>query len=401
LRADGEKIEMWKSRWAGKIRMALVLVMVCLAIIVGIVLVIPQLPLVVPAYDFRAYWSAAFLLAHGKNFGAPFELLRVEQELTGWTENYPMMAWNPPWLLVMLLPYTHAPFDRAVWLWMLTSIALFFISAVWVWQSEFDWRGTWLAILIAFAFAPTLTSLVAGQVNVIVLFGLALFLIFDRRKHDGFAGAALALASVKPQLIYVTLPLLVLDCGRQRRWRVGIGLVVALLGLNAIAFFLRPTFLFEYATTIGGGNLFDYETPTLGGVLGSGINWQWGRLIGLMVLPLSILAWYQRTDWDRRTLLDATLLLSVITAPFAWSYDFVVLLAPLWRLIGWIRSKKIANWEAVILTIILLSANVFAFYERVVSPSEVYFFWIPWLIAGLYGFGLWRTRRAARKKGMA
>ncbi len=90
-----------------------------------------------------------------------------------------------------------------------------------------------------------------------------------------------------------------------------------------------PTFLTEYGTTVGAGRLFDYETPTLGGVLGAAVGWQQSKLIGLIVLPLAVLSWWRAgAQWDIRTLVDVTLLTSIITAPFGWSYDFVLLLVP-------------------------------------------------------------------------
>lgn len=359
------------------------------------------LPPTMGKIDFRAYWSAAYLLARGENFADPAQLFRVEKEQTAWWEDHPMMTWNPPWLLAVLLPYTLVPFDRAAWLWMLTNIALVFASAVLLWQLKATppspWQGEgrgglsryliWIAPLVAFAYSPTLIALIAGQVNVLVLCGLALFLFFDSQKRDELTGAALALTLVKPQLVYVTAPILLLDLVRQRRWRALLGLAVALLSLSAVVFFLRPTFPFEYAVTVAGGRLFDYDTPTLGGALGAAINWQWGRLIALVVLPLAILIWSRRARWEARTLVDVTLLISVITAPFAWSYDFVVLLVPLLRIVGWMVAQRFAPLETCALALVLVSADALSFYQRVLTPSELYFFWIPLLIAGVYAYG--------------
>jgi hypothetical protein len=349
------------------------------------------LPPTMGKIDFRAYWSAAYLLARGENFADPAQLFRVEKEQTTWWENYPMVTWNPPWLLAVLLPYTLVPFDRAAWLWMLTNIALVFASAVLLWRLESDQRRGWIAPLIAFAYSPTLTALIAGQVNVLVLFSLALFLFFDSQKRDELAGASLALTLIKPQLVYVTVPILVLDLIRHRRWRALIGLAVALLSLSAVVFFLRPTFPLEYAATVEGGRLFDYDTPTLGSALGAAINWQWGRLIALIVLPLAVLVWSRRARWETRTLVDVTVLLSLITAPFAWSYDFVVLLVPLLRIVGWMANRRFVPLETLTLALVLVGADALSFYERVLTPSELHFFWIPLLVAGAYVYCLVRA----------
>jgi hypothetical protein len=113
----------------------------------------------------------------------------------------------------------------------------------------------------------------------------------------------------------------------------------------------------------------------------------------VLVLPLAVLIWSRRARWETRTLVDVTLLISVISAPFAWSYDFVVLLVPLLRIVGWMVDRRLTSLETVTLALVLVSAVALSFYERVLTPSELYFFWIPLLVAGVYAYCLVRVRR--------
>ncbi len=102
--------------------------------------------------DFRAYWSASYLLTRGENFADPQRLFAVERGFTGWRENYPMVTWNPPWLLVILAPLTLVSFRQAVWWWLLTNVALAFSSSLVIWNLSVSQanvrRFIWLPLLI-------------------------------------------------------------------------------------------------------------------------------------------------------------------------------------------------------------------------------------------------------------
>lgn len=365
-----------------------------------LVLVQPPLPSRIGAIDFPAYWSASYLLAHGENFAEPSRLFQVERSQTSWPENYPMLTWNPPWLLPLLLPYVLVPFSRATWCWLLTNITLIFTGAVVLWQIDSTYPRTrrlaWVGALIAFAYSPTLVAIIAGQVNILVFAGLVayLWLALPPRATPRrllVAGAALAMTLVKFHLVYLTVPLLLLDAVRRRQWNILWGFGGALALTLAVVYSLRPGFIFEYAQTLGAGGLLQYETPTFGGIVADLTGWTVFKLIGIILLPLALLAWLREgSRLDPRTMVDVTLLASVITAPFGWSYDFVILLIPLLRIVVWMAEGLLPRAQVILLAIVLVGADAFSYYERFASPSEIYFSWIPWLIAVTYAFAWWQ-----------
>ncbi len=363
-------------------------------------LLIPSPPIQsVGISDFRAYWSASYLLTHGENFADPQQLLAVERLHTGWQENYPMVTWNPPWLLVILAPYALVPFERAVWWWMLTNIAFVITSAMMLWKLSISrtkaQRFAWIPVLIVFAYSITLTTIAAGQVNVLVLIGLSGFLFFEAMKREASAGAMLALPLVKPQLVYLVVPTLILDFVRQRRWRALAGFGGLLAALTAIVFILRPGFVGEYLATFGSGRLFDYQTPNLGGWLQMLFGWSWAKLMGLAFLPLTVIIWWHYSEnLETRVLVDGGVILSLITAPFVWSYDFVVLLVPLMSVVGWIGDGKLPQLDSIAIAFALIVADAMIFYQRFTSEGgEAYFFWIPLCVAAVYLYVWWRVRR--------
>jgi len=81
---------------------------------------------------------------------------------------------------------------------------------------------------------------------------------------------------------------------------------------------------------------------------------------------------------------------SLIAAPYGFSYDFVVLLAPLLSMTGWIVQRRLRAKDAVTVFVVLLAADALSFYERILFPSEVYFFWTPLVVGAVYLWGAWR-----------
>ena len=201
-----------------------------------------------------------------------------------------------------------------------------------------------------------------------------------------------------PEIHNMYLMMILLYLLKERRWKVmASGGTLLLLSLGLV-FLLRPTFVGEYFSSNAGGNLLAYETATLPTLLSLQTGQLWIRLIGIGLLPLVVAGWFWlHTRLSMLVLIDLTLLLSVISMPFGWSYDFVVLLLPLTHLIFWLVQQETAvsqiERRAVFGLLILLYLAYYA--QRVYTPSELYFFWIPPFFLLLY---LWAYGRAASIK---
>jgi hypothetical protein len=246
-------------------------------------------------------------------------------------------------------------------------------------------KQAWLAPIISILFLPTLTAIYMGQVNTLVYFGLALTLFCQQKGRHTLAGAALAITLLKPHLVYLTVPILLLQALTNRRWRFLIGFGSMLLALTGITFLLRPSFLTEYITTMAGGNLLNWATPTLGGVLGTTVGWQEARLMGLGILPLALWWWWcNRNRIPFPILVQITLLISVITAPFGWGYDAIVLLIPILQIAVWLAEGRFALQTTWFLVAALLLTDALAFVQRSVMQSEVEVFWLPLAIMAIY-----------------
>jgi hypothetical protein len=354
--------------------------------------------------DFRAYWSASYLLAQGEDFADDEMLLSVQRD-TGFHRDYVMKTWNPPWILLWLIPYTWVAFDTAAKLWLLTNIGVLFFSMVIGWRLQFrtgelrkGW--VWLPLLAAVLFPSTIVALLFGQVNLVVLGGLVGFLFFSTRQQEEAAGLALVLTTFKPHLVYLALPIILLHLIWQRRWRTLLVFGGLLAGSMMVVLYLRPTFLSDYLQGTTAGNLFAWETATFVTYVSLQMGWPWVRLIGIGLLPLAVAAWfYNKERLPLLLFVEIAVLISVITMPFGWSYDFVLLLLPMLRVFMWLAVGQWPLQERLALLLVLIITYLLYYQQRVVTPSELYFFWVPLVLTAVYGWVIWRQGYTMHKGG--
>ena len=83
--------------------------------------------------DFVEYWSASRLLLSGGNPYAPNELLEL-QRLVGRHSHEPLIMWNPPWTLSLLLPFGFLDFSHGQLFWLLVHVLAMMISTQLLWR---------------------------------------------------------------------------------------------------------------------------------------------------------------------------------------------------------------------------------------------------------------------------
>src|SRR5215470_9383175 len=87
--------------------------------------------------DFIEYWSAGQLLREGDS-PYDFKKLYQRQLQLGSRHEFPIIMWNPPWLLVWIYPLLWLPFLSAALMWVVLSGALLLISATLIWKTLAD-----------------------------------------------------------------------------------------------------------------------------------------------------------------------------------------------------------------------------------------------------------------------
>lgn len=272
--------------------------------------------------DLAIYLDALHKAAAGANPYTPF--------LIGDSYIYP-----PPALLIVA-PLAPLPTATAAMLWRIVSL-LAYLGALVALYSAYQGRlgraETLGLLVVALAFAPLWETLQVGQVNSLVLLGIALFILGHRRPAwaaAGDAGLALAIVLKISPAMLLLLPLVSSD--RRRLLRVG----AALAGLTAISLLwpgLRvwAEFLEIAPRLFEGGNANPFNLA-LGSMLERALPGPVGPWVGRL-LSLGLLAgWGAACVAGRRGAGPHTLALGVALMTAAsgliWYHHLVFLAVP-------------------------------------------------------------------------
>ncbi len=284
--------------------------------------------------DAVEYWAAGRLNATGQNPYDPALLLPLEWEAGRPLED-PLMMWNPPWVLALVMPLGLLPYPPARVFWFLIHLSAVFFTSLRMGKEagppSLVRQG--LAILLGLSFGPTLHALKAGQITPLMLLSLIGFLYHFRRRRWVMAGAMAALGLIKPHLLYLFIIALFLDTLAHRRWGILLGFVGALALSSALATVANPRVWEQYIGAVTHNPPRDWATPTLGGLLRLfvGIEHSWLQFLPPVLGLLWLLFYWHRHRqgwrWEQHFLL--LVLISVTTAAYGWSFDLLVVLVAL------------------------------------------------------------------------
>jgi hypothetical protein len=160
----------------------------------------------------------------------------------------------------------------------------------------------------------------AGVSAVLITMGLWAI----KEKRDVLAGVCLALATAKPQMLFLILPLIGLWSLTARRWRLSASLAISMLALLGISFLLVPSWLSDMLRQIQSyQNYTDIGSPinTLTRVvfpfLGQPVEW----VLNIVLIGWLLWEWWQvrqgdagRFDWVLALTLVITNMVALRTA---------------------------------------------------------------------------------------
>ena len=277
--------------------------------------------------DFAFYWTAARLVLDGHNPYSPRETLVLQNRLA-FAGKGPLVMLNPPWVLPIVVPFGLLSFSTGKSLWFIVGLALVFISVHWLWDLYGAGQNRWIGWMVAVTFLPVAVVLAIGQIGPLILFGLAGFLRFEAKRDDFVAGAFLFLAVLKPHLVFLFWIALLLCTLYQRRWKPLAALLATLAGASFVAVLLDHRVFQQYVGHFGEERIIFQESPTLGGLLRhiSGLSAMQFLPLGVAALWLVVYWIRWRATWEWRDRLPSLLLVSIVTASYAWFFDQVVLL---------------------------------------------------------------------------
>lgn len=335
--------------------------------------------------DYVEYWSASRLNMLQGNPYDPDQLTAL-QITAGRTENLPIMMWNPPWTLALLMPLSWLPYPPSRVLWLVLNVSILFVCVNWCWRHYGgESNRAWVAWAVAFTFGPPLHLLKAGQITMLLLLGVVGFLYFSERKQWWMAGAAAALITIKPHLLYLFGLALVVWAVDRRNWALIGGFALSVIGALGVAWIVNPNLIQQYVYAVTTYPPEQWATPTLGAVLRLlfGVEKFWLQFVPSALGALWFLWywWHRRFTWNWSEQLPFLILISVMTAAYGWTFDYVVALVAIIQASVWLVNNSSWSWLKVGLLIVYVGVDLVTFFS---SEDQIRFWWMSLWLLGSY-----------------
>ncbi len=278
-------------------------------------------------YDFTSYWAAGQQLIHGAN---PYSAsaISILERAHGYKDTDKILFMrNPPSALFLVIPLGLVGARAGSILWSLLGLGCLAASIRMMWRMNGSPAGR--LHLFGYLFAPVLICFSTGQMGIILLLGLALFLRLQDSK-PWLAGMALSLCALKPHLFLPFAVALFAWIFTRKAYRILVGAALALGVCCVIPLFFDPSVWVQYIQMVRRLGIKNEIMPDFGTILRFALDRQ---AMWLQFLPAALACvwalWYfrrHRMDWDWQTHGSLLMLVSILAAPYSWFADQAILL---------------------------------------------------------------------------
>lgn len=325
--------------------------------------------------DYIEYWSAGRLFVHGANpYSEP--LILALEKTRGFAPDAPLVMLNPPWALFMVAPLGFLPALPALVLWVLATMGSVLASIL-----ALDVPPQYRTL--AFLFAPVLATFTMEQSSPFLLLGFCLFLRLQARRPF-LAGAALLLMSIKPHLFLVFWAVLLVDCVYRRKAAILAGLATTLACSSAFATIVSPHVWQDYLALMHKVALDQHSFISLPILFQSLIDpkIKWLSLLPACIAIIWGLAYYwaKRAAWDWKQHGMPVMMVTILTSPYGWVSDEVVLLPPV--VFAALSSPR--RFSIEIVTLLNLTA-ILAFCTTAQARAWLPLAWFAWYLYAVSG----------------
>jgi hypothetical protein len=349
--------------------------------------------------DFIAYWSASTLFSRGENPYNPIDMLKIQREIDArHTKNTDLVlnAWNPPWLILLLVPLGLLPFDIAANIWIFINLLVVGFALLLTWEIAAihnGKRGFQVVLVAGYLFIQTIVMLSMGQVSSLVLLSVVLSVWLMKNSKDWLAGSALLFTTIKPHLSYFFLLVVFIWIIQNRRWKIVGGMVLTMSFTLTIFFILLPGWPGDYITLIHSMPYSLIYTSTVGSLmdalLGTKLFYFSAFLVLFLIRPLLNLI--RNEGWLVPT--NFSLLVGIPLSPFGFLFDQVLLLPAIIQIVAWILNKDLRGGKAILISagIILVNIGTLALATSIIEQYYFLYVWVPFAVLAVY-FVAWKKR---------
>ena len=329
--------------------------------------------------DSIAYWATGKLLVHLQNPYSQSTVLALEKG-QGYRGEKPLMLRPLPWSTWMVLPLGLLNAYWAWVAWIAVLIASLVITIRVCWRMYGDGQSPPTVFLLAgYLFAPVAACLVAGQMGIVLLLGVVLFFLWEE-EQPFLAGASLVIPFVKPHIFSLIWPILAVWVITRKKWSLLAGAVTALAFACLIALAFDPAIFQHYYEMLRQEGIQHQFIPALSGMLRliffRRLFWTQFVPLGLGLLWSAKYYWTNRKTWNWRQHGPALLVVAVLTTPYSWISDEVVVLPAILQGVVWMARVKLrARSQFVILLLVCLNLLVLVMVRFEVRPDTGMYFW--------------------------
>ena len=328
-------------------------------------------------HDFVEYWASGQLLAqHANPYDA--DALRKLERSAGFPAGAPTLIMaNPPSALLLVLPLGLVGPVVGEWLWLLAQLVSLIVSVQMIRSLFGEQKG--LVHLLAFAFAPALACLLAGQIAVFLLLGLVVFLRW-RDTRPFVAGASLWLCLLKPHLFIPFGVVLLVWILLTRRYRILAGTTLATIVSSTVTTAMNPHVWLQYQQMMTEQRIDRLELPCLSIALRQFFYphnlWVQSLAAAIGCIWGLIYFWNRHQTWDWTERGSILILVSVVVAPYSWFMDQTVLIPAV--LAGAYATRS----RVLIAVLALMSVGIEIAAMRGVTLVSPFYLWTApgWLL---------------------
>ena len=321
----------------------------------------------------------------------------------------------PPYVALVIAPLAVLPLPVATTLWLLIGQAsLLAACRLLTWfpgttpgpSNPAARHFRWL-VLVAVIWPPALANLLFGQFAVLVLFLLVAVRSLLLQGRPLLAGVCLAAAIVKPQLVVLALPLLLIAAWGRPGWRrLWLGCLASVALLLAAGFAIAPDWVASWGQEAATYARVAAPVSTVGLVLRltPATDWTWLVTLLLQAGVIAAVAWLalrlirQRSDGTLPQvagLVAPVIIATSLAIPPLYEWNSVLLLVPLAEALFVIRQRLALTqrpfWPVVV-GLLLLSAVTAPL--ALAYPNQSRVVWPLLVTAAWLG-----TRRLAPRRG--
>lgn len=332
--------------------------------------------------DFKQYYTTSRLILNGHN---PYDYDRagVIQRALG-EEGDIQVPYGPPTSLLPFIPMGWVDFLTAIQIQFVLNVSMLVVCCF-LWGTMLFPQQPMMPLIstvAVVAWIPCMSLFGMGHVTSWTLLGFTLWCFFMQKQKPGLAGCCLALSIIKPHLAFGLVIYACVVGLRQRQWKMLLGFVGTVGVMIVATFLIRPSVWSEYLGSLSQSNPTQWFNATLDG-WGRYQFGSWFRIVST-IIGLALLAWIMLLGWNRdreslpheMTSINALILaLWMAATPYAFSYDYVLLLPAFILALGTWIYRSHPNWTVVIVGWIMLDI---IYVTMKGHWFEYQYFFIPW-----------------------